>query len=99
MSENTLSFPSTPATGNAETPRKQLVWAYDLARQVKELQEQRDQLLDANKYALKVIAEYNAGGAMETPFKMRTAQQKLFDAVRDVDPEYYGIKKTGSITR
>lgn len=80
-------------------PRTPMVLAYDLQRQVKELQEQRDKLLGATKYALKVIAEYNAGGTIETQRQMRTAQQQLFNAVKDADPEYFGLKKTGSITR
>lgn len=51
-----------------------------------------EQLLDAAKYALKVIAEFNAGGTIETERQMKEAQQKLFSAVRASDPAYCGIE-------
>lgn len=49
-------------------------------------------LLEAAKFALKIIAEFNAGGSIETAQQMKTAQQNLFNAVKKSDPKYYGFK-------
>jgi hypothetical protein len=57
------------------------------------LEKQRDELLDAAKYSVSRLAEFNAGGTIETAQHMKTAQKMLFDAVKNADPGYYGIKQ------
>lgn len=51
------------------------------------------ELLEAAKYALMVIAEFNEGGSIETKQQMKDAQVKLFSAVCNIDPKYYGVRE------
>lgn len=57
-----------------------------------ELIKQRDKLLHAAKFAVRVLAEENAGGTLESKRRMRDAQLVLFEAVKAADPAYYGLK-------
>ena len=57
-----------------------------------ELQEQRDKLLAAAKFAVSRLADFNGTDTEETRRMLVAAQQKLFEAVKTTDPAYYGLK-------
>lgn len=52
-----------------------------------------DGLLAAAQYAVRVLAEENAGGTIESKQRMKTAQGLLFKAIEQADPAYYGKVK------
>lgn len=57
-----------------------------------DFEKQRDILLSASKYAVAKLAEFNCTPCDETKAHMRHAQARLFEAVKQCDPAYYGFK-------
>lgn len=55
------------------------------------------ELLSAAKYAVRVLADANAGGNIETAQQMKIAQQKLFNAIKNSDPTYYGFPEKSEV--
>jgi hypothetical protein len=59
---------------------------------IRNLEEHRNALLAAAKFAVSALSVHNSGGSTESASNLKRAQGALFHAVKASDPAYYGLQ-------